>query len=68
MGVAAELRDPAGLALAVGTALAASLTGLPPAAAMVVGAAVLATKTATAGWLDHRSGHQDAAVPVAEWG
>lgn len=66
MGVAAELRDPAGVALAVGTAVAASFTGLPLAAAIGVGAAVLATKTATAGWLDHRAGHQGAAVPVAE--
>ena len=55
MGTAAELRHPAGVALAVGAAVASSATGLPAVASIAVGAAALATRSATAIWLERRA-------------
>lgn len=52
MGTAGDLRDPAGVALAVGAAVASSLSGLPPVASIAVGAAALATRSAAAIWLE----------------
>lgn len=55
MGTIAELRDPAGVVLAVGAAVASSLSGLPAVASMAVGAAALAARSATAIWLERRA-------------
>ena len=55
MGVAEEVREPAGLALAAGAVAASAATGLPVVVAAGVGAAVLVTKVATGVWLDGRS-------------
>lgn len=55
MGPAGDLRDPAGVALAVGAAVASSLSGLPAVASIAVGAAALATRSATAIWLERRA-------------
>lgn len=56
MGTAAELRHPAGVALAVGSAVASSATGLPALASIAVGAVALAARSATAIWLERRAG------------
>lgn len=64
MGVVDEVREPAGLALAVGAVAASAATGLPLAVAAGVGAAVLVTKVATGVWLDGRS-RSPAEAPAA---
>lgn len=55
MGTAGELRDPAGVALAVVAAIASSLSGLPAVASIAVGTAALATRSTTAIWLERRA-------------